>query len=84
MEQCEDGGYSQPQNGLLATMWVLMLRDYEAVIKVSGVGVISRGSTYKSRKAGRGENCSVRALCRQRRVIRQGLTVHPNARILRW
>jgi len=61
-------------------MLVLMLRGYEAVMKVNKVGEISRESTHKVRKVG--GDSSVKALCRQRRIIRQGLTVHPNARIL--
>ena len=57
------------------------MRGYGAMMKVNKVGEISRESTHKARKTGKG--CSVKALCRQRRIIRQGLTVHPNARILR-
>ena len=57
------------------------MRGYRAVVKVNRVGEISRESTHKERKAG--GDCSVKALCRQRRIVRQGLAVHPDTRILR-
>ena len=49
-------------------------------MKVNKVGEISRESTHKARKTGKG--CSVKALCRQRRIVRQDLAVLPNAMII--
>jgi len=60
----------------------LTVRGYEAVKKVNRVEEISRESVEHTKQGE--ETTSMKALCRQRRIIRQSLAVHPNPRILRW